>query len=63
VRVQQRSAREGLPKIFNFESDRREEYNIGAAFEWLIAPTLKVVEEGKASLRCYPNPPAANITR
>jgi arylsulfatase len=53
----------GYPKVFNIESDPREEHNIGAQYEWVIGPTLKVVEEYKASLRRYPNPPAANITR
>jgi hypothetical protein len=53
----------GYPKIFNIESDPREEYNIGAVYEWVIGPALKVVEEYKASVRRYPNPPAANITR
>jgi arylsulfatase len=53
----------GYPKVFNIESDPREEHNIGALYEWVIAPTLKVVEEYKATLRRYPNPPAANITR
>jgi arylsulfatase A-like enzyme len=53
----------GYPKVFNIESDPREEHNIGAQYEWVIGPTLKVVEEYKASLKRYPNPPAANITR
>jgi arylsulfatase A-like enzyme len=53
----------GYPKVFNIESDPREERNIGALYEWVIGPTLKAVEEYKASLRRYPNPPAANITR
>ena len=53
----------GYPKVFNIESDPREEHNIGALYEWVIGPTLKVVEEYKASIRRYPNPPAANITR
>jgi arylsulfatase A-like enzyme len=53
----------GYPKVFNIESDPREEHNIGALYEWVIGPTLKVVEQYKASLRSYPNPPAANITR
>jgi len=53
----------GYPKIFNIESDPREEYNIGAVYEWVVGPALKVVEEYKASVRRYPNPPAANITR
>jgi arylsulfatase len=53
----------GYPKVFNIEADPREEYNIGALYEWVIGPSLKVVEEYKASLRRYPNPPAANLTR
>ena len=39
----------GYPKIFNIESDPREEYNIGAKYEWVIGPVLKAVEEYKAS--------------
>ena len=53
----------GYPKVFNIESDPREEHNIGALYEWVIGPTLKVVEAYKASLQRYPNPPAANLTR
>ena len=53
----------GYPKIFNIESDPREEYNIGAQYEWVIGPVLKAVEEYKASLAKHPNPPAANLTR
>jgi hypothetical protein len=37
----------GYPKVFNIESDPREEHNIGALYEWVIGPTLKVVEEYK----------------
>jgi arylsulfatase A-like enzyme len=53
----------GYPKVFNIESDPREEHNIGTMYEWVIGPTLRVVDEYKASIRRYPNPPAANITR
>ena len=53
----------GYPKIFNIESDPREEHNIGAMYEWVIGPALKAVEDYKASLAKHPNPPAANITR
>ncbi len=53
----------GYPKVFNIESDPREEYNIGAQYEWVIGPVLKAVEEYKASLVKHPNPPAANLTR
>jgi len=53
----------GYPKVFNIESDPREEYNIGTMYEWVIEPILKAVEEYKASLAKHPNPPAANLTR
>jgi len=53
----------GYPKIFNIESDPREEYNIAAMYEWVIGPVLKAVEEYKESLAKHPNPPAANLTR
>jgi len=53
----------GYPMVFNIESDPREEHNIAALYEWELGPALKVVGEYKASLKKYPNPPAANITR
>ncbi len=53
----------GYPKVFNIESDPREEHNIGALYEWVIGPSLKIVEEYKSSLRRHPTPPPANITR
>jgi len=57
------AAMNGYPKIFNIESDPREEYNVGAMYEWVIGPVLKAVEEYKESLAKHPNPPAANLTR
>lgn len=53
----------GYPKVFNIESDPREENNIGEMYEWVIGPVLKMVEQYKASLAKHPNPPAANMTR
>jgi arylsulfatase A-like enzyme len=53
----------GYPKVFNIESDPREEHNIGAMYEWVIGPVLKVVQQYEASLAKNPNPPAANMTR
>jgi arylsulfatase A-like enzyme len=52
----------GYPKVFNIESDPREEHNIGTQYEWVIGPTLKIVEDYKATLQRHPNPPPANIT-
>jgi arylsulfatase len=53
----------GYPKVFNIESDPREEQNIGEMYNWVLGPVLKAVEEYKAGLAKYPNPPAANMTR
>jgi arylsulfatase len=53
----------GYPRVFNIEADPREEHNIGEMYEWLLGPMLKAVEEYKASVAKYPNPPAANMTR
>jgi arylsulfatase len=53
----------GYPKVFNIESDPREEHNIGEMYEWVLGPLLKAVGEYKASVAKYPNPPAANMTR
>jgi arylsulfatase len=53
----------GYPKVFNIESDPREEHNIGEMYEWVIGPVLKAVEQYKASLVRHPNPPAANMTK
>jgi len=53
----------GYPKIFNIESDPHEEQNIGEMYNWVVGPLLKAVEEYKASLAKYPNPPPANMTK
>jgi arylsulfatase len=53
----------GYPRVFNIESDPREEHNIGAMYEWVIGPVLKMVEQYKATPAQHPNPPAANMTR
>ena len=53
----------GYPKVFNIESDPREEHNIGEMYNWVIGPLLNVVEKYKASLVRHPNPPAANMTK
>ena len=53
----------GYPKVFNIESDPHEEHNIGEMYNWVLGPLLKAVEEYKASLAKYPNPPAANMTQ
>jgi hypothetical protein len=47
----------GYPKVFNIESDQHEEHNIAEIYNWVLAPTLKLVEDYKKSLEKYPNPP------
>ena len=44
----------GYPKVFNIESDPREEHNIGEMYNWVIGPALKAVEDYKASLMKSP---------
>jgi arylsulfatase len=53
----------GYPKIFNIESDPREEHNIGEMYNWVLGPFLGAVEQYKASLVKSPNAPSANMTR
>jgi arylsulfatase len=53
----------GYPKVFNIESDPREEHNIGAMYNWVVGPLLKSVEAYKETLAKHPNSPAANMTR
>ena len=53
----------GYPKVFNIESDPREEHNIGEMYNWVIGPLLKSVEAYKETLAKHPNSPAANMTK
>jgi hypothetical protein len=43
--------------------DPHEDINVGLDFPWTWGPALKAVEEYKETLKKYPNPPGANITR
>jgi hypothetical protein len=36
---------------------------IPGGYLWALRPALKVVEEYKETLKKYPNPPGANLTR
>jgi len=53
----------GYPKVFNIESDPREEHNIGEMYNWVIGPLLKAVETYKATPLKHPTVPAANMTK
>ena len=53
----------GYPRVFNIEMDPHEDLNVGGLYGWSAAPALKAVEQYKETLKKYPNPPAANITK
>jgi hypothetical protein len=53
----------GYPKVFNIESDPREEHNIGEMYNWVVGPLLKAVTAYKATLVDHPNAPSANMTK
>jgi arylsulfatase A-like enzyme len=52
----------GYPKIFNIESDQREEHNLVELHAWVRAAVMKPVQEYLESVKEFPNPPAANLT-
>jgi arylsulfatase len=51
------------PKVFNIEMDPHEDLDVSGLFVWTVGPALKAVEQYKETLKKYPNPPAANLTR
>jgi arylsulfatase len=53
----------GYPKIFNIEMDPHEDLDVGALFGWTAGPMLEVVKKYEETLKKYPNPPAANLTK
>jgi len=53
----------GYPILFNIEMDPHEDVIVAGGFVWALDPALKAVEEYKDTLKKYPNPPAANLTR
>jgi arylsulfatase A-like enzyme len=52
----------GYPKVYNIEMDPHEDLNIAGLFGW-TGLILGEVEKYLASVKKYPNPPAANITQ
>ena len=50
-------------RAFNIEMDPHEDLDVAGLFAWAAAPPLKAVEEYKKTLKKYPNPPAANLTK
>jgi len=53
----------GYPKVFNIEMDPHEDLNIIGLFGWAAGPGLEAVMKYKETLKKYPNPPAANLTK
>src|SRR3954452_7468313 len=53
----------GYPKIYNIEMDPHEDLVVGALFGWTAGPMLEVVQKYKETLKKYPNPTAANMTK
>ena len=53
----------GYPRVFNIEMDPHEDLNVGGLFSWAGAPLLKAIREYNETLKKFPNPPAANLTR
>jgi hypothetical protein len=52
-----------IPRCSILNPTRRKSDNIGEMYNWVLGPLLKAVEDYKATLIKYPNPPAANMTR
>ena len=53
----------GYPKIYNIEADPHEDLNIGGMWGWVADPVLKTIVEYERTVKQFPNPPSANITR
>jgi hypothetical protein len=53
----------GYPKLFNIEMDPHEDLIVAGGFLWALGSALKVVEEYEETLKKYPNPRGANLTR
>lgn len=52
----------GYPQIYNIEADPKEQLNVAHLNGWVMAPYVRLVEQYRASLKKYPNPPAPNLT-
>jgi arylsulfatase len=53
----------GYPKLYNIEMDPHEDLVVGGLFGWALEPPLEAIRKYMESLKKYPNPPAANITK
>lgn len=54
----------GFPRVYNIEADPKELTDVGVSGNaWVTAIYLKLIQQYKATLKDYPNPPAPNMTR
>jgi arylsulfatase A-like enzyme len=53
----------GYPKVFNIEMDPHEDLNIVGLFGWAAGPGIEAIVKYKETLKKYPNPPPANLTK
>jgi arylsulfatase len=57
------AAMAGYPKVYNIEMDPHENLNIVGLFGWTVGPGLEAVKKYEETLKKYPNPPPANLTK
>ena len=54
----------GFPQVFNIEADPKEKVDIGPiGGGWVMGPYLQIIQEYRATLKDYPNPPVPNVTK
>jgi arylsulfatase len=53
----------GYPRTYNIEMDLHEDLNVGGLFGWAGEPALEAVMKYKKTLKQYPNPLGANLTK
>ena len=53
----------GYPKVYNIEMDPHEDLQVAALLDGPSARPLEEVKKYLETLKKYPNPPAANLTR
>src|SRR5271169_3254319 len=52
-----------FPKVYNIEMDPHEDINLGGITLFMTGPAYKVIQAYEESVKKYPNPPSANVTR
>jgi arylsulfatase A-like enzyme len=52
-----------FPKVYNIEMDPHEDLNLGGMAVFMMDPAFKEIRRYEESVKQYPNPPCANLTR